>query len=74
MARVLLSLANQYCAGRIGFLLEGGYDLSGLRDSVAAVLAEMQNPLPTTIETLSQAESGVEPLLGKLLQVHEKYR
>jgi acetoin utilization deacetylase AcuC-like enzyme len=74
MARTLLALADQYCTGRIGFLLEGGYDLTGLCDSVAAVLAEMQNPSPTAIELLPQAASGIEPLLGKLLQVHEKYR
>jgi acetoin utilization deacetylase AcuC-like enzyme len=74
MARALLALADQYCTGRIGFLLEGGYDLIGLRDSVAAVLAEMQNPSPIAIEPLPRVESGIEPLLGKLLQVHEKYR
>src|SRR5436190_6197477 len=46
MARSLLALANQFADGRIAFLLEGGYDLAGLRNSVAAVLAEMQDPQP----------------------------
>lgn len=74
MARALLLLADKFCAGRIGFLLEGGYDLTGLRDSVAAVLTEMQKPALTAIEPLPRAESGIEPLLRQVRQVHEKYR
>ena len=38
MTRVLLDLADEVCAGRIGFVLEGGYHLEGLRDSVRWVL------------------------------------
>lgn len=43
MARVLLDLADEVCAGRIGFVLEGGYNLEGLRDSIRAVLDVMSD-------------------------------
>jgi acetoin utilization deacetylase AcuC-like enzyme len=74
MARSLLALADQFANGRIAFLLEGGYDLAGLRNSVAAVLAEMQDPQPRPASRLPLAESKIEALIGRVLQVHENYR
>jgi acetoin utilization deacetylase AcuC-like enzyme len=38
MAAELLSLANRYTAGRIVFMLEGGYATEAMADSVAAIL------------------------------------
>lgn len=38
MTRHLLDLADECCNGRIAFVLEGGYHLEGLRDSVRVVL------------------------------------
>ena len=74
MARVLLDQAREFADGRIAFLLEGGYDLTGLRNSVAAVLAEMQMAHTSAGEHLVLAQSGIEPILKRVLQVHEKYR
>jgi len=73
MARLLLALANRFADGRIAFLLEGGYDLAGLRDSVAAVLAAMQTQVPPPAGHLPLAESRIEPVIRRILQVHEKY-
>jgi acetoin utilization deacetylase AcuC-like enzyme len=73
MARLLLALANRFADGRIAFLLEGGYDLAGLRDSVAAVLAAMQTQAPPPAGHLPLAESRIEPVIRRILQVHEKY-
>ncbi len=73
MARSLLALANRFADGRIAFLLEGGYDLAGLRDSVAAVLAAMQTQTPPPAGHLPLAESRIEPVIRRILQVHEKY-
>ena len=73
MARLLLVLANRFADGRIAFLLEGGYDLAGLRDSVAAVLAAMQTQVPPPAGHLPLAESRIEPVIRRILQVHEKY-
>ncbi len=39
----LLGLADKFADAKIAFLLEGGYDLAGLRGSVAAVLDTMQS-------------------------------
>ena len=74
MARLLLALANRFADGRIAFLLEGGYDLAGLRDSVAAVLAAMQAQVPPPAGHLPLAESRIEPVIRRILQVHEKYQ
>jgi acetoin utilization deacetylase AcuC-like enzyme len=40
LANVLLELAVRYCDGRILFCLEGGYNPTGLREGVRAVLHE----------------------------------
>jgi len=74
MARLLLALANRFADGRIAFLLEGGYDLAGLRDSVAAVLAAMQTQVLPPAGHLPLAESRIEPVIRRILQVHEKYQ
>lgn len=72
MARVLMDQAREFADGRIAFLLEGGYDLVALRDSVAAVLSETR--ATSTGERLPKLESGVAPIVKRVLQVHEKYR
>jgi acetoin utilization deacetylase AcuC-like enzyme len=73
MARLLLELADQYAGGKIAFLLEGGYDLTALRRSVAAVLETMQQD-SRVIETAKRGGDSIEPLVRKILQVREKYR
>lgn len=73
MARMLLGQARKFAGGRIALLLEGGYDLAGLRNSVAAVLTELQAPETTVEERLPLAESGIEPVIRRVLQVHERF-
>ena len=73
MARKLLMLAERFADARIALLLEGGYDLAGLRNSVAAVLSELQAQKASEGERLPLAESRVEPVIRRILQVHEKY-
>lgn len=41
MTRILLELADELCQGRLVATLEGGYNISGQRDGVLAVLSEM---------------------------------
>ena len=74
MARILLSLAKRFADARIAFLLEGGYDLAGLRDSVAAVLAALREKKPDLPERSSLTQSRIEPLIRRVLQVQEKYQ
>jgi acetoin utilization deacetylase AcuC-like enzyme len=74
MARTLIAQAREFADGRIAFLLEGGYDLAGLRNSVAAVLAELQKSATSSAARLSLGECGIEPVIRRVLQVHEKYQ
>lgn len=41
LAKIILELADKTCEGKALFILEGGYSLKGLRDSVKAVLLEL---------------------------------
>ena len=45
MTRIMLEIADRFAGSKIAFLLEGGYDLAALRNSVAAVLETLQQPL-----------------------------
>jgi acetoin utilization deacetylase AcuC-like enzyme len=74
MAQKLLVLAERFTNGRIAFLLEGGYDLAGLRDSVAAVLDAMQNRRDEPSQSMDISQSRIQPLLRRIRQVHEKYQ
>jgi acetoin utilization deacetylase AcuC-like enzyme len=73
MADRLLALGEEYANGRIAFLLEGGYDLAGLRNSVAAVLSreQCQN---STFELATSGGERIEPLIRRVRQIHEKHR
>jgi len=74
MAQQLLALADRFAGSRIAFLLEGGYDLAGLRNSVAAVLDSMQDRRERSFPTLNLAESRIAPVIRRVQQIHEKYR
>jgi acetoin utilization deacetylase AcuC-like enzyme len=74
MARMLIDIAHRFADGRIAFLLEGGYDLAALRNSTAAVLAALQDDHSSPRERLQLADSGVESIVRRVLQVHEKYQ
>jgi len=74
MARILLSLAARFADARIAFLLEGGYDLAGLRNSVAAVLAALREENPRLSEPASSAQSRIAPLIRRVLQMWENYQ
>jgi acetoin utilization deacetylase AcuC-like enzyme len=42
IARVVVNLADELCQGRLVSVLEGGYRLEGLADSVAAHVSALQ--------------------------------
>jgi acetoin utilization deacetylase AcuC-like enzyme len=73
MGRMLLELAERHAKERIAFLLEGGYDLAALRNSVAAVLETMQVRKNHHNDISTRASDELEPLLRRIRQVHEKY-
>ncbi len=47
----LQGLADDCAGGRLALLLEGGYDLEALRDSVAASLASLRDPRPFDVQS-----------------------
>lgn len=71
MAQMLVQLAQNSAQSRIAFLLEGGYDLAALRNSVSAVLTIMQTAPRAAIAAATAAH--MEPLIKKIHQVHAPY-
>ena len=65
LAAELISMAAQHCRGRIVFVLEGGYNLVGLREGVKHVIRQMNGSVdsptiqaeasPTTLRELDPA-------------------
>lgn len=74
MARRLLALAEKFTDAKIAFLLEGGYDLAGLRGSVAAVLDTMQLGGAAAPDAPRLNDSRIAPLIRHIQQLHERYR
>jgi acetoin utilization deacetylase AcuC-like enzyme len=74
MAHRLLGLADKFADGKIAFLLEGGYDLAGLRGSVAAVLAAMQSGAAPAFDGAQLGASQIAPLIRHIRELHERYR
>jgi acetoin utilization deacetylase AcuC-like enzyme len=75
MTHVLRKLAAELCQGRLLLLLEGGYHLLGLQESVLAVLAELRGTgsLPeTTIRELAGALRPL-PALDQARQIQKNY-
>jgi acetoin utilization deacetylase AcuC-like enzyme len=56
MTRILLDVADACCGGRIVAALEGGYDLTGLAESVKAVLKEMRGETHFSEDALYRLE------------------
>jgi acetoin utilization deacetylase AcuC-like enzyme len=72
MAAMLVALAEKYAGGKIAFLLEGGYDLSALKNSVAAVLENIKSGETADIPDDVGGEA-IEPLVRKILSIQDKY-
>ena len=58
MTKILLELGEDICVGRVIFTLEGGYHLSGVCESVRAVLQVMRGVHPTVSEIHALAEAS----------------
>lgn len=74
MAGMLLEAADQCSGGRIAFLLEGGYDLAALRNSVAAVLDTLRSREKCSTQLSEASGERLQPLIRRIRQVHEKFR
>jgi len=67
LMRVLLDIADECCDGKLVAVLEGGYDLKGLRQSIEKVLQEMSGETRQSPEDLDgvveQAESYIDEII-----------
>ena len=72
MATMLLDLAAKHAGGKIAFLLEGGYDLTALKNSVVAVLQRMKGGIEGGMPANAGGEM-IQPLIRKVLNFQEKY-
>lgn len=62
MTDAMVALADDCAGGRIAMLLEGGYNLPALRDSVEAVLARLANPEAPQLDSAELGPWGLETL------------
>jgi acetoin utilization deacetylase AcuC-like enzyme len=71
LARLVRALADELCAGRLAFVLEGGYAASGLRDGTSAVLEALSEPSPGGVP-LPDALPGstLRHLVDRVVEVH----
>ena len=72
MAGLMRKLADELCDGRIAYVLEGGYALSGVREGATAVLESLvseASPEPPTPDRL-EAGSVLPGIIDRVAQVH----
>ena len=73
---LLLDIADQYCDGRIAFIMEGGYSLKGIRECGLQVMQALCNiSMPDKGELRRAKSANLSQLssLKKVIQIHRKY-
>jgi acetoin utilization deacetylase AcuC-like enzyme len=72
LTRALMDMAEACCGGRLVLTLEGGYDISGERDSVKEVLKELAGESRTAVSELvaTADEAAVNMVLERARQTH----
>ena len=58
MTRVMVALAEELCAGRLAFVLEGGYAASGIEEGTASVIEALLEPANTPLRPVPHAAPG----------------
>ncbi len=76
MAFFLLEIAEKYCQGRIAFVMEGGYNLRGIRECGLRIMQEMCDVPTLTRESVERivmgSANGVDQI-KKVLEIQKKY-
>ena len=68
LMRVLLDIADECCDGKLVAVLEGGYDLKGLRQSTEKVLQEMGGETRQSPEHLDGVVEQAEPYIDEIIK------
>ncbi len=69
MTRVIMNIAEACCNGRMAVILEGGYHIQGLTDSVKAVLYEMNDETGKTEGELAEAARAANPAIERVIKM-----
>ena len=72
MSRAMLQQAEVNCGGKLAFFLEGGYDLTALRSSVAGVLERLQQSGGDKFPSDVGGEK-IDPLIRAVLRTHDQF-
>jgi acetoin utilization deacetylase AcuC-like enzyme len=70
----LVSLADELCSGRIGFILEGGYNPEALFEGVQSGLLAMTGrnlPEKQASDSMLGSEPDIDPILEAVLETHD---
>jgi len=72
IAQMLVDLAEEFCQGRIQFVLEGGYDPRALRDNIQACLAALcdRSSFPNQYGPSPGGRSEVTAIIEKIRNLH----
>ncbi|HBF44003.1 MAG TPA: histone deacetylase [Desulfobacteraceae bacterium] len=75
LTRSLMDIAKECCGGKLVITLEGGYDLTGLKDSVKKVLNELAGLSETEISTIisQTSQNKIHNTAKQVFQIHRKY-
>ncbi len=77
MTQILMEIADATAQGKLVLALEGGYSISGQRDSVKAVLRELLQASPLEKQTLLEKEKAdiprVERAILQIKNIQKKY-
>ncbi len=77
MTAILMEMAATICGGRLILVLEGGYNLRALRDSVEMVLWELIGNSMINKEEMQQVEEaqyrGIAEIIQRVKEVHSHY-
>ena len=72
LTRMLMDCAQQICNGKLAMVLEGGYGLKGLRDSVQAVLLELSGK--TQSKTVPLKSSGeIDSVFNQVKKAQQEF-
>ena len=66
LTKILLEIADRNCEGKIAFVLEGGYHLEGLKESVKAVLKELKGESVLLEEEINK-EEAISPSIDSVI-------
>ena len=76
MTAILIEIAEKYCQGRIAFVMEGGYNLRGIRECGLRVMQELCDVPTSTRERVEKialrSAKGIEPL-KKVIEIQKNY-